>query len=847
MVSDNSVETELPVGPPRRHDLRYYVSILKSATHVPIADRRFWLIQVQVAVVLAVDVVGNLLQDRHVIAAPDVIWMMLLYIPLIYAGTYFGLAGSFTVAVEGIIGALANESFTQHTPTQRWEIGGTLASLFVVALVLGDLFERQHELRGAALTSLRQSVGFYESHPLYGKNLLGALLDGILLVDSGGTIHYANSALETMAGYGPGELNGQSLEVLVPASRTDHEQLRTRYFESPRIRHLEDLDLTLLRRDGTVIPARVQLAPYHIGDTLGVIATVTDDSRRRAAEVAQRGADQHSQLVFANSVSGIAILDMDLRAIAINDSFCTMLGRTRDELIGSASAPISHPDDWALTEDIVTRMLAGAGDKTTYTKRLLYRDGQTIWVEVSLSLARSDDGSPKYFISSVRDISEERALIDQLSHQAMHDELTGLANRSMFNDRLSRALIRATRERQSLAIFLFDLDDFKDVNDTFGHRVGDDLLVAVARRLEVVTRAGDSLCRFGGDEFLYLAEALSDPGDARVIAQRILGVFDEQFELTEGTISQSATLGFTVSSDTDDGVILVSNADTALNDAKLHHKGSYVLFEPEMHAVSSRRLTLRQELRKAVREGQIEMHYQPIVDLASLRVQGVEALMRWNHPTLGLVPPDVFIPLAEQSDLIIDLGHFALERALFEATTWQNAEEGFRPGYVAVNLSPRQFLDRDLVSHVRDALATSGLTPESLVLEITENAIFPDPKWATAVAGELRHLGVALAIDDFGTGHSSLSYFALLQPDILKIDRTFLVNSIDSTRGRELLQAIAELGHSLGARVVAEGVETGAQAAVLQDLGFHLAQGYLYSPAVASANLGEVFQNLGKR
>ena len=830
-----------------RRDSRFYMRVLRELVHPPITDHRFWLIQLQVGVAFVIYSVADHLQHQGVIAVPGFVWALLLFIPLIYAGTTFGFTGSVAVAIEGFAFVVPHQLLLRHTATQLWAGWSILITLLAAALVLGDRFERERELRAELLTAEHQrTVSTYENHPLFGEHLLAMLPDGVTLVDGEGVIRYANAVLETLAGYGPGELNGQAIDVLVPLrQRATHVGRRAAFAEHPESRPMSaGLELTLQRRNGSEVPVIVALSPYQFNDTAGVVATVRDDSIRRAAERDRVEIEQRFHLAFANNVSGIVIVDLDSRAVAVNDSFCAMLGLTSDELVGATSASVTFPEDRGITEGASARMLSGGGDRMVYTKRYLHRDGRAIWTEVSQSLARDETGEPQYFINSVRDVTDERSLFDRLSHQALHDSLTGLPNRALFDDRLAQALTRVSREGGNIAVFIIDLDEFKDVNDTFGHHVGDDLLVAVARRLESVTRLVDTLSRFGGDEFLYLSQMLTSTDDVETIARRILRVFDEPFHLAEGNLRQTASLGVAISSGGGVGTDLLRDADTALYDAKLHAKGHYALFRPEMHAKTSSRLGLVQELRRSIGTDQLSMHYQPIVDLTTHRVIGVEALMRWNHPEYGPVSPDVFIPLAEQSDLIVDLGLFALHQAVAEAASWRHLDDRVRPGYVAVNLSPRQFQDRDLLAHVRDALLASGLDPSQLVLEITENAVFANTSWAIQVTTALRDSGIVLAIDDFGTGHSSLSYFTLLQPDILKIDRSFLVNALDSTRGELLLQTMLTIGHNLEATVIAEGVETVDQQALLSRLGYQFGQGYLFSPPVSSAELTGVLQHL---
>jgi diguanylate cyclase (GGDEF)-like protein len=456
-------------------------------------------------------------------------------------------------------------------------------------------------------------------------------------------------------------------------------------------------------------------------------------------------------------------------------------------------------------------------------------------VEVSRSPARDADGKTLYFIISERDITEERALTARLSHQALHDPLTGLANRALFLDRLSQAHARVARQGGMGAVLLLDLDDFKGVNDTHGHLIGDQLLVAIARRLEEVARTSDTLCRFGGDEFLYLADGLSSPEEAEQVALRLTEALAEPFSVTGIHIGQHASIGVVLwDANRTDYAEIVQDADVALYEAKRAGKGHHVIFTAGMHQQAVSSFALVQDLRRALVSGEISMHYQPIVDLTVTGVVGFEALMRWEHPERGWVPPAVFIPLAEQSDLILELGAFALHEAVTAASTWlTDKEEGLRP-YVTVNLSAHQFRDPGLVAMIEKALETSELSPERLIIEITESVTLLYIAETLNVMEDLNRLGVGFALDDFGTGYSSLSYLALMRPKIIKIDQSFVSPAHESVHNDTLLQTIVSLGQKLNMTVLAEGIETKPQLNRLQELGCDLGQGYLFSRAVAA-------------
>ena len=422
--------------------------------------------------------------------------------------------------------------------------------------------------------------------------------------------------------------------------------------------------------------------------------------------------DVRYELAFEDNMAPMLFTDTDDAIIAVNDSFCEMVGYSRDELIGHTTNFFTHPQDSGITEEAHRRVTSGETDRVRYEKRYVCQDGRMIFVEVSKSSVRDDSGRPSYFIISERDITAERKLTAQLSHQALHDPLTGLANRVLFDDRLSQAHARALRKNTLGAVLLLDLDDFKGVNNTHRHDVGDQLLAAVARRLEEVTRSLDSLCRSGDDEFLCLAEGLNYPEEAELLASRLLDALAEPFSIAGERIEQHASIGVVVWDNTCDSYTdIVQQADIALYQAKRQGKGRYVLFTSGMHQQAVTQFSLTQELRQALQSGKLAMHYQPVVDFATNHIVGFEALMRWEHPERGWVPPDVFIPLAEQSDLILDLGIFALRDATKAVRNWSKEGQSGDP-YITVNCSARQFHDADLVASIEAALLDSELPPE---------------------------------------------------------------------------------------------------------------------------------------
>ncbi|MGA2295483.1 MAG: EAL domain-containing protein [Acidimicrobiales bacterium] len=692
---------------------------------------------------------------------------------------------------------------------------------------------------GARVSSPPEDISAsLDDFPLSWHILLEVLPDGIAFVDGTGVIRYANDQLASITGYTRRELVSQTLDFLVPSLKETEQT--TFLNDNPRYpikrKTIIDVDLTLVCSDLSELAVHLDRSPFvFAGDTWQVV-TIRDIYAQKAAELAHAEAELRFHMAFDGNAAPMTVTNLDDHITAVNDAFCLMVGFSREELLGQDSRIFTYPEDVGITEESHRRVIFGEVEQARYIKRYLRKDKRVIFVEVSRAPARDENGRLLYFVFSERDITEERALTAQLSHQALHDPLTGLANRALFMDRLSQAHARVSRQGGRCAVLVMDLDNFKGVNDTHGHLVGDQLLVAIAHRLTRSSRSSDSLCRSGDDEFLYLAEGLATPEDAELVAKRLLRVLTEPFTFADVTIEQHASVGVVIWDATcTDQAEVIQNADVALFEAKRTGKGRYVTFQAGMDKQAVNRFELVQELRQAFNAGEISMNYQPIVDLTTTAVVGFEALMRWHHPERGLVPPVVFIPLAEQSDLILELGAFALREAIDAASKWERKGLEASWPYITVNLSAKQFQDPNLVSIIEGALYQSGLGPERLVIEITEGVALLDVAETLDVVERLNRLGVGFALDDFGTGYSSLSYLALMRPRIIKIDQTFVSPANESVRNDTLLEAIVSMGQKLNMSVLAEGIETRRQFVRLQCFGCELGQGFLFSPAVASA------------
>ena len=551
---------------------------------------------------------------------------------------------------------------------------------------------------------------------------------------------------------------------------------------------------------------------------IAALAAVLVNSKDRADQLLR------TRALVDGAVEGIMIV-RNGKIASVNCSMLHLTGRSEIEMIGSRLETHLSPHSPAAE----FCALPSGHSTQMQLSRLV---GPPLPVEVIVNTVRRMDGEER--VLAVRDISERLAAEKTIRHLAHHDGLTGLPNRALLNERLEQALVRV-RRGETLAVHLLDLDHFKNVNDTLGHPAGDRLLRQVADRLRTIVRETDTIARMGGDEFVVLQVALSEPADATILAQRIIEVLGEPFIIDGRHVVIGASLGIALGPA--DGVSpdqLMRNADLALYRAKGKGRGMYRFFELEMDALMQVRRTLECDLRKALIDSEFELYYQPVVNLASNEITGLEALLRWHHPEDGTVSPDMFIPLAELTGLIIPLGEWVLRNACDTAAKWPDHIT------VSVNISPVQFRNPGLVGSVESALAASGLRADRLQLEITETSVLDDSATTLARLYELRELGVRIAMDDFGTGYSSLSYLQRFPFDKIKIDRSFIHGAADFVGSLSIVRAVVALANGLGIATTAEGVETQDQLDTVKAAGCTEMQGFLVSKALPAHKIDQL-------
>ena len=567
-------------------------------------------------------------------------------------------------------------------------------------------------------------------------------------------------------------------------------------------------------------------------------AAVTEQLLRRQSEA------RFSSLV-QNSTDVIMVVDADSTIRFMSPSVEWVLGYSGTELEGTKLTERIHPDDKA---NVLLFLTTGARESDSHPAlaefRMRHRDDFWLHVE-TLRTNLLQDENVKGIVLNTRDVSERKAFEEQLAHQAFHDSVTGLANRALFKDRVEHALERQSRDDKPVSVLFMDLDDFKTINDSLGHAAGDRLLGEVGERLKVCLRAADTAARLGGDEFAILLEDGGDGVDAAEVASRILDSLDGPFHLETKDVFVRASIGIASADGTQDSgpegaEELLRNADVAMYMAKEAGKGRYQVFEPAMHDTALKRLELKADLQRAVDNDEFVLHYQPVIELQSGAVEGFEALLRWNHPTRGMVPPLDFIPLAEETGLIVQIGRWVLEEATVQAKALQQRYPATPPLSMAVNLSVRQLQRPELVTEVSEILMKTQLDPNSLVLEITESVMMEDMELSIQRLAELKQLGVLLAVDDFGTGYSSLNYIRRFPVDILKVDKSFVDGVNEGGEESALTAAIIELAGILKLRPVAEGIERADQLERLLDLKCDLGQGFYFAKPLPLEGVDEL-------
>ena len=564
------------------------------------------------------------------------------------------------------------------------------------------------------------------------------------------------------------------------------------------------------------------------------MAGATMGEKEKAEASTRLSEDRFRSLIQYSSDATVVIGEGGI-CTYVSPAIVALLGMEPGDLVGRLATDTVHPDDRDRVRDrLGAQFRRHAPEATLIQFRMGRKDGTYCDVEAVVA-DQTDRASVRGYVANIRDITERKEFEALLAHRALHDPLTGLANRQLILDRAEQMLARARRSGDPVAAYFIDLDNFKEANDSLGHEAGDKVLRLVASRFSALLRASDTVGRLGGDEFVILTEGVSLAAGPMMVAERIKEVLKTPFQVEgfEGLpVTVTASIGI-ATGDRESAQDLLRDADIALYRAKAGGRNQCVLFEPSMQAAAVNRLELMSDLEAAVAHGQFFLLYQPIVDLDSEQVRGVEALLRWQHPTRGIIGPDAFIPALEDTGLIIEVGRWVLLEACAQAAKWH------RQGYsttMSVNVSMRQLESDQLVDHVARALVAHDLDPSALVIEVTESTLMKDANATVARLRRLKEIGVMIAIDDFGTGYSSLAYLRQFPVDVLKIDRSFVAEMDDGPNSGALIHTLVELGRTLGLTTLAEGIEDAAQLGGLRDEQCDRGQGFIFSrPVDASA------------
>jgi diguanylate cyclase (GGDEF)-like protein/PAS domain S-box-containing protein len=657
------------------------------------------------------------------------------------------------------------------------------------------------------------------------RALLDDLADAVMVINASGQIQETNQRASELTGIATERLRTLNFgDLFAPEDLQRAARLARQY---PHSVGAQPTDFTMLRADGTSLLIQMD-ARLPVVDPKRIVISLRDVTELRAQDQRLDVARERFRLAFHGAPNGMALSRAsDGSLVDVNQALADMLGYERDELIGQAIEDITHPDDQRRNLARFESTASSDDEAASYQveKRYLRRDGSIMWARTSVAINAEPDGA-SLVICHIEDISAQRASAERLAWAATHDELTGLPNRFHFLDQLEAKLEQHAPGR--VAVLFIDLDNFKVINDSLGHEVGDELLREMSQRLRCVLREADLLSRFGGDEFLVALTDVGTDTSPEQFAERLRREIARPLQTAAAELFVTASIGIVVSSVDCSTADLLRDADAAMYRAKARGRDRVEVFAPSTRGSNAAKLRTSNELRRGLERGEVVPYFQPIVRIGDGRLAGFEALARWQHPQRGVVTPDQFVPFAEEIGLINDLGASMLRSSLGQLAAWRGRMPHFADVTVAVNVSVRQLMSGDFHEIVADALTVTGLDADALHLEITETALMHDARVATDALRKLRNLGLHLAVDDFGTGYSSLTYLKRFPVEAIKIDRSFVSGLGVDSDDTSIVQAVVNLGNSLGLGVVAEGIETPLQLSRLRELGCHYGQGFLF-------------------
>jgi len=661
------------------------------------------------------------------------------------------------------------------------------------------------------------------------------LQEGLWTTDSEDRMTFCNKRMEEISGVTREDVIGLSIMEDFPEETTQHflpfylkakQQLKPISYETNVVTPGKEKTV----QAGWLIP-KINNGKYD-----GIVCTIDDISERIKSEQEIR---LLSKAVEQSPVS-IIITDADAKIEYVNSAFEKVTGYGLEEVVGKNPRLLkSGNTPSGIYKELWQTITQGKTKDCELQNRK--KNGEIFWENAHFSSVKNSKGIITHYLALKEDITDRKIQEEKILHQAHFDALTDLPNRFLSLDRLSQLLIETERNKKQVAVLFIDLDDFKKVNDSLGHDVGDNLLIKTAGRLSSVIRSGDTVGRLGGDEFIVLLSGLDKASDAQPIAENLLEKFREPFIIDNRELIITASIGISIfPDDGTDASELLRNADSAMYHSKDLGRNAYSYFTDAMNQNISRRLSLEEQLIGALDRNEFSVFYQPKIDMATSQIMGAEALLRWSNPALGDIPPDEFIPIAEQSEVIISLGEYVLKEALEKTAQWQKQ---YLPEFqIAVNVSPRQFRDLGFVSFIAAAISDAGIRGDHLELEITEGVLMGSYCYIDDALDEINNLHVSIAMDDFGTGYSSLSYLRSYPFNVLKIDRSFVNDISVDIADRELTNAAIAMAHGLNLKVVAEGIETEEQLAILQNLNCDYGQGYLFSKPISAEKFTELMK-----
>ena len=677
--------------------------------------------------------------------------------------------------------------------------------------------------------------------------ILNTSPDCIITVDHNGCILDFNPAAEKTFGYEREQVIGKLMtDMLIPAAfRQQHQQIFSRHkANSTNDMVGRRVETTALRSNGEEFPVEVAVSIIEQEDKNPIFTAIMQDiSARKAAEEQLHLAAS----VFENTAEGIMITDAENLIRAVNPEFCKITGYDEQEVLGKDPSILrsDEHDEGFFQEMWLSLKEIGAWEGEVWNKR---KEGEIYPARLSINTIRDREQNTIRYVALLNDITQRKEYEEKIWYQANFDSLTGLPNRTLLMDRLQHDLENAHRQEKPIALMFIDLDGFKVINDTLGHPVGDRLLQEAANRLGDCLREGDTIARLGGDEFTIVLPNIETPDQAETVAEKLLKHLAVPFQLADQQLHISGSIGITLyPNDGDSSEMLLRNADTAMYRAKDSGRNTFVFFTEEMNQHAMKRMTLERELRHALQHDELEVHYQPFIDLASNCIIGAEALVRWRHPQRGMVPPDEFIPLAEETGLIAPLGERVLHCVTGPDSLWRRA--GLADLRIAVNVSTRQFQERSVnfVERLQQIIEQAQVPAGLLEMEITESLLMENLEMAKRVMHSIRELGIPISLDDFGTGYSSLSYLRRFPVDLVKIDRSFIQDVTTDPEDANLVQAIIAMAHVLKLKVIAEGIETAEQLEFLRSSGCDICQGYYFSRPLPADEFEQFFlQQQGK-